>query len=72
MNSLDDPIRSKSVNKINKVIDDMYKSLIIEKSIYNYCIDFTSKNNISRNWDNRLFKNLYINKLISVYSNIKT
>ena len=70
MNSLNDPIRSKSVNKINKVIDDMYKSLIIEKSVYNYCIDYTSKNNISRNWDNRLFKSLYINKLISVYSNI--
>ena len=43
MNSLDDPIRHKYVNKINKVIDDMYKSLIIEKSIYNYCIYNTSK-----------------------------
>ena len=33
MNSLNDPIRSKSVNKINKVIDDMYKSLIIENPL---------------------------------------
>jgi len=72
MSSLNDPIRDKSVSKIDTVIGDMYKSRIIEKSIFNYCIDYTSKNNISRNWENRLFKSLYINKLISVYSNIKS
>ena len=71
MSSLNDPIRDKSVLKIDAVIGDMYKSRIIEKSIFNYCIDYTIKNNISRNWENRLFKHLYINKLISVYSNIK-
>ena len=71
MSSLNDPIRDKSVSKIDAVIGDMYKSRIIEKSIFNYCIDYTIKNNISRNWENRLFKHLYINKLISVYSNIK-
>ena len=71
MSSLNDSIRDKSVSKIDAVIGDMYKSRIIEKSIFNYCIDYTIKNNISRNWENRLFKNLYINKLISVYSNIK-
>ena len=72
MSSLNDSIRDKSVSKIDAVIGDMYKSRIIEKSIFNYCIDYTIKNNISRNWENRLFKNLYINKLISVYSNIKS
>ena len=71
MSSLNDPIRDKSVSKIDAVIGNMYKSRIIEKSIFNYCIDYTIKNNISRNWENRLFKHLYINKLISVYSNIK-
>ena len=71
MSSLNDPIRDKSVSKIDAVIGDIYKSRIIEKSIFNYCIDYTIKNNISRNWENRLFKHLYINKLISVYSNIK-
>ena len=71
MSRLNDPIRDKSVSKIDAVIGDIYKSRIIEKSIFNYCIDYTIKNNISRNWENRLFKHLYINKLISVYSNIK-
>lgn len=71
MNSLEDPIRLKSVEKINEIIQDKYKSLIIEKSIYNYSIEYTIKNNISRNWGNKLFKKFYINKLISIYSNIK-
>ena len=70
MNSLEDPIRLKSVEKINEIIQDKYKSLIIEKSIFNYCIDYTIKNNISRNWGNKLFTKFYINKLISIYSNI--
>ena len=70
MNSLEDPIRLKSVEKIDEIIQDKYKSLLIEKSIFNYCIDYTIKNNISRNWGNNLFKKFYINKLISIYSNI--
>ena len=65
-----DKYRNNAVSKINKIIKDEYKSRIIEKSIYNYCITYSTKNNISRNWSNILFKNLYLNKLISIYSNI--
>ena len=71
MSSELDIYRNKSVSKINDIIKDDYKSRIIEKSIYNYCITYSMKNNISRNWDNKLFKNLYLNKLLSIYSNIK-
>ena len=65
-----DKYRNSAVSKINKIIKDEYKSRVIEKSIYNYCITYSTKNNISRNWSNILFKNLYLNKLISIYSNI--
>ena len=69
MNSTNDPNRTYVVNKFEKFINK-YDSLIIEQSIYNYCIEYSIKNNISRNWDNKLFKSFYINKVISIYSNI--
>jgi len=69
MNSTTDPNRTYVVNKFEKFINK-YDSLIIEQSIYNYCIEYSIKNNISRNWDNKLFKSFYINKVISIYSNI--
>lgn len=68
--STEDKIRSKSVDKLTNIINDKYKSLLIEKSIYNYCIEYSLKRNISRNWKDNRFKHLYINKLISVYSNL--
>jgi DNA-directed RNA polymerase subunit M/transcription elongation factor TFIIS len=68
-NSLDDPIRLNIVGKLEQFVDK-YDALIIEQSIYNYCIEHSIHKNISRNWNNKLFKSFYINKVISIYSNI--
>ena len=68
--SLDDNIRSLGVNKIDTLINDKYKSLIIEKSIYNYCINNATNKNITKNWENSLFKRLYINILRNIYANL--
>ena len=38
-----DPIRKKTVLMINKYINNLTKSKIIEKSIYNYIIDISKK-----------------------------
>jgi DNA-directed RNA polymerase subunit M/transcription elongation factor TFIIS len=65
-----DDIRNKSVNKLNDIIQDEIISRYIEKDIYNYCINISKKKFIKRSWDNIIFKNLYLNKIISYYSNI--
>ena len=69
--SLNDKFRGKSVQKIKDVVKNEKMSRNIEKGIYNYSIELAKKKNIVRLWENPVFKNLYMNKLISVYSNLK-
>jgi DNA-directed RNA polymerase subunit M/transcription elongation factor TFIIS len=45
--------------------------LNIEISIYNSTISHCKNNNIICNWENNIFKNIYLQKAISIYSNIK-
>jgi DNA-directed RNA polymerase subunit M/transcription elongation factor TFIIS len=68
--NITDEFRCKSVEKLNGVIDNIYLSRIIEKSIYNYIIVTSKERNIQRRWSNTLFKKLYFSKIISIYSNI--
>jgi transcription elongation factor S-II len=69
-NNYHDKFRQSSVDFLNKEITDINISRKIEKSIYNYCIRIARDGNIKRKWDNLIFKNLYISKLRSIYSNI--
>ena len=62
--------RNKMVEKFNILLNDELLSKNIEKSIYNYVIDTAKERNIMRKWNNNIFLNLYINKIISVYSNL--
>jgi DNA-directed RNA polymerase subunit M/transcription elongation factor TFIIS len=68
--SLNDEIRDKSVKKINIYIKNEYISRCIERDIYNTTINICKEKNIKRYWDNHIFKNLYLNKCVSLYSNI--
>ena len=69
-NNYADKFRKNSVNFINKELDNESISRRIEKSIYNYCINLSKEKNIKRKWDNVIFKNLYLSKIRSIYSNI--
>ena len=42
----------------------------LEIGIFNWTIDFSEKNQIIKNWDNKKFKKAYINKCVSVISNL--
>tara|TARA_B110000977_G_C10896393_1_gene423470 strand:- start:221 stop:763 length:543 start_codon:yes stop_codon:yes gene_type:complete len=44
----------------------------IEKSIYNYTMDISDKKGIIKSWDNKIFKNCYKQKCVSIYSNLDT
>lgn len=70
--NINDEYRSKYVNLLNNVVHDSLLSRKIEKSIYNYIIRISKEKNILRNWDNIIFKNLYISKIRSIYSNLKS
>ena len=66
----------KNENDINNSNIDMdtltQLSIDIEKGIYNKTIEKSNKKNIIKKWDNSLFRELYKNYTIQVYSNIKS
>ena len=65
-----DEKRIKMVIKFDTILNNLKLSKRIEKSIYNYAIDTAKKRNITRLWSERVFYNLYMNKCISIYSNL--
>jgi len=69
--SCDDKIRFSIVKMFEKVINDKTLSLKIEKGIFNYVIRKSKEKNIKRYWSNRQFKDFYLTKIRSIYSNIK-
>ena len=73
MNSnINDTFRNKIVGKFDTLINDKCKSRNVEKSIYNYIIKLSKNKNIQRSWGNDIFRNLYLSKVRSIYSNLKS
>jgi len=70
-NNFDDSFRASMVTFIDKELQNRPVTRKIEKSIYNYCIKLSSGKCIKKKWSNPIFKNLYISKIRSIYSNIK-
>ena len=70
MNSNNDKIRDNCVHKLKSVIDDEKLSRNIEKSIFNFVIDYSREHNINCRWDNKIFYNLYFSKIRSIYINL--
>ena len=66
-----DEIRMKSVSLLDNVVEDIKISRNIEKSLYNASIIQSKKKHIKRNWKNTIFRNLYISKIRSIYTNLK-
>lgn len=58
--------KEEKVENSNKILEN------IERGIYNYTIDTLDKRSIIKSWDNDIFKKTYINKAISVYSNLNS
>ena len=71
MNSnINDEFRNNIVHKLDTYINDISLSRKFEQSIYNYVITKSVKSNITRSWDNNVFKNIYIFKIIGLYNNL--
>ena len=61
------------INANNSAVITMPAPLIenIEKSIFNYCIKDAGARNIVKKWDNPYFVQLYLDRLRSIYLNLK-
>lgn len=70
--SYNDEIRNKSSIILFKELSDEKKSRQIEKDIYNSVIEYAKKNNIKRSWKCITFKSIYLSRIRSIYSNIKS
>lgn len=69
--SFEDPFRNRCVLFLEKEIDHPY-SRNIEKSIFNATIQKCRQQHISLHWESSIFKNLYLSKIRSIYSNLKS
>ena len=56
--------------ELNKFVKNKKKSTNIEKSVFNYTIKVAKEKNIIKKWDNKYFKQIYIDKFRSIYSNL--
>ena len=65
-------IRNTSCNMFNKIIQNDKKSRQMEKDIYNSCLKYAGENNIIKSWENNIFKSLYLSRIRSIYTNLKS
>ena len=75
MRSIDNPehFRNNVRNKLNILIssDDEKLSINLEIGIFNYVIKEATSRKILKKWDNPLFTQLYIDRLRTIYTNLK-
>tara|TARA_B100002051_G_C16381424_1_gene460669 strand:+ start:125 stop:637 length:513 start_codon:yes stop_codon:yes gene_type:complete len=64
--------RENIVLKLTEIISCKTKSKNLEKGIYNYVIEHAKTNHIVRKWENPLFVELYVNRLRSIFRNLKS
>ncbi len=70
VSSIQDEIRNHHVKIIDREFNNEKLSRKIEQQLYNATIELSKKKIIVRKWDNMIFKELYISKIRSFYSNI--
>jgi transcription elongation factor S-II len=64
-------IRERMTDKFNTIIKNIDISRKCEIGIFNYCIKESEQKGIIKKWENKIFKNLYLTKCISIYANLK-
>jgi len=72
VNIIDEEInttRKQMLDIFKKVLDEQ-NAITLEKAVFKQTIELGQKRNIIVNWENEIFKKMYINKSRSMYSNI--
>jgi DNA-directed RNA polymerase subunit M/transcription elongation factor TFIIS len=70
---LSDPntFRNNIGNKLGELLNDSKLGLNLEKGIYNYCLESAETKNIVKKWDNPNFLNIYLEKIKTIFINLK-
>jgi len=63
--------RTNICTKLKALVDDETLSINLEKGIYNYAIKEANNRKIIKKWENTYFVQLYIDRLRSIYLNLK-
>ena len=62
-------VRKRMIELFKNVLEDDKISRRVERGVYNYTIDKAEKNQITKQWTNNIFKQIYIDKCRSIYTN---
>jgi DNA-directed RNA polymerase subunit M/transcription elongation factor TFIIS len=63
--------RSNIKNKLNEIIQNEKHSSNLEKGIFNYSLKEATSKRIVKKWDNTYFVQIYVDRLWSIFSNLK-
>ena len=66
-----DTFRRNIQKRFEDLIKNETKSINLEKGIYNYAIKESNNNKIIKKWDNPYFVQLYLDRLKSIFVNLK-
>jgi len=73
MRKLENPekFRQNICTKLNEIVQDEKKSKNMEKSVYNYALKEATNRKVVKKWDNPYFVQIYVDRLRSIYFNLK-
>lgn len=63
--------RENVVSKFSNIIGDETAATNMERGVFNYSLQEATKKRIIKKWENQPFLNLYVDRLRSVYMNLK-
>lgn len=66
-----DTFRRNIQKRFEDILENETKSINLEKGIYNYAIKESNNNKIIKKWDNPYFVQLYLDRLKSIFVNLK-
>jgi DNA-directed RNA polymerase subunit M/transcription elongation factor TFIIS len=66
-----DLFRSNIKQKLNEILEDEKNSNNMEKGIFNYSLKEADRHKIVKKWDNTHFVQIYIDRLRSIFANLK-
>ena len=66
-----DSFRNNIVSKIKTILENEKDSINLEKGVFNYAIRESGNRKIIKKWENPYFVQIYIDRLRSIYLNLK-
>lgn len=66
-----DTFRQNIRTRLYDIIGEEYKSINLEKGIYNFAIKEANQHKIIKKWNNKKFTQLYIDRLRTIFINLK-